>query len=316
MHGTSAMAKSTCRMLNEVEFTCRMLNGDIIAHVAVEPRDPLRKVKRAVVRVLRKSEYELHLIVVVGDSAQEVSELDKSVTVGQMSELNGTVLFRNQTQACFIEALLNADRGTVDKMFHTQPDFLDNYEPMLTAIRDNVYALDLIPASLKESRDFMLAAVKRNGSALGVAAPSVAEDPEVTLAAIQQNVYALRYAPQVFRESYDFMLAAVRQNAQALYYASEKLKSNDKFLLAALQQDHCTLQYAPKRFQAKLSKGELRQPAARSLLHGVFSQNNDLQEHQDGFPQTSRILEDATHEPRKDLEKQVLAPVKVCTFDF
>lgn len=319
-----------------VEFTCHMLNGDVIAQVHVESSASLRSLRRDVAHEVGKTEFELHLIVKVGGIAQEVSEWDcrsRRATVAEVSEPNGVVVFRDPNEAALIRALIQQDRKASQELFDAFPESIDNQEPILTAVEQNLFALPYVPASLTENRDFMLAAVKLHGSALGYAAPSIADDPEVTLAAIQENVYALRYASKVFTEDHDFMLDAVRRNSQAFWYASEKLKGSHEFLMAAewasMQQNFSLLRYASKRFQAIFTKGKLLQEAARSLLHSVLSQNGDGWECEGACsPLTSQvlkggILEDMTNgpydgvsnkaQPRQDPEKQVLG---VSAFDF
>lgn len=89
----------------------------------------------------------------------------------------------------------------------------------------------------KSDREFLLAAVKKNGEVLEYAADERKADREIVLAAVKQDGYALEYASETVRNDRKIVLAAVGQNGMALKYASEAFKKDAEICLVALRQN-------------------------------------------------------------------------------
>ena len=69
---------------------------------------------------------------------------------------------------------------------------------------------------LENDREKLLTAVKQDGYALGYASQVLKGDKEVVLAAVKQDGCALQYTSQVLKGDKEFMLAAVQENAMRL----------------------------------------------------------------------------------------------------
>jgi len=117
-------------------------------------------------------------------------------------------------------------------------------------VQQDAGALRDASAELWSDRDFMLAAVQRNGYAHRYASAELWSDRDFVLAVVQQNAGAHRYASAELQADRDFVLAAVQQDGYALRYASAELQADREVVLAAVQQDGYALQYASAGLQA------------------------------------------------------------------
>jgi len=91
--------------------------------------------------------------------------------------------------------------------------------------------------AVANNRDFMLAAVRQDGSILRHAASWISSDHEVVLAAMESDGKALQFAGAELREDKSVVLAAVRSVGSALKFASVALRADVEVLLAALAED-------------------------------------------------------------------------------
>ncbi|KAL7478077.1 hypothetical protein ACHAW6_003859 [Cyclotella cf. meneghiniana] len=105
-------------------------------------------------------------------------------------------------------------------------------------------SLCFMPASMQDSRPFVLAAVRQNGLALEYASPSMQDDVKVVMAAVSQNGLALEHASSNIRNNESIAMVAVAQNGEALQFASQLLRGDKEIVLAAVQNDGMALQYA------------------------------------------------------------------------
>ena len=87
----------------------------------------------------------------------------------------------------------------------------------------------------EQRRESLLAAVRRDGSALEFASLAIQNDREVVITAVEQNGYALQFASAALKNDREVVLAAVEQNGHALAFASDALKNDREVFLAARQ---------------------------------------------------------------------------------
>ena len=77
----------------------------------------------------------------------------------------------------------------------------NNKQAVLTAVSNDIYALQHASPELKADREVVLTAVSNNGYALKFVSPELRSDREVVLAALYNDIYALNYAsPELYRE--------------------------------------------------------------------------------------------------------------------
>ncbi|SPX61910.1 DUF4116 domain-containing protein [Legionella feeleii] len=67
----------------------------------------------------------------------------------------------------------------------------------------------------------------KNGLALEYASETLKNDRDFLLAAVAENGWALEYASETLKDDREVVLAAVAQNRLALQYASETLKDDE-----------------------------------------------------------------------------------------
>ena len=90
---------------------------------------------------------------------------------------------------------------------------------------------------LKDNREIVLEAVKRNGYwGLLYASDALKDDQEIVLEAVKKYGSALQCASPALKDNREIVLAAVNQNRNALQYASTALKDDREVVLAAIKQ--------------------------------------------------------------------------------
>ena len=94
--------------------------------------------------------------------------------------------------------------------------------------------IDLLKELVKNDRNIILPAVKRNGLALQYASETLKSDREIVLTAVEQNGNALQYADNELRADREIVLAAVRQNGNALQYSANVIRHNLFVTLTAI----------------------------------------------------------------------------------
>lgn len=125
---------------------------------------------------------------------------------------------------------------------------------VLAAIKSFRFVFDRgwVSEALKDDKEFMLSVLQQDGnpriehygSLLQFASDRLKNDRDIVLAAIKKEGLALEYAAQVFKNDNEIVLTAVRQDGYALMLASAALKGNKEIVLAAVLQNGCALQYA------------------------------------------------------------------------
>lgn len=145
---------------------------------------------------------------------------------------------------------------SVPYQFWSDADFVRNavyYDDRLVKYASRDVALEMIysdaarlkyvKSSLREDRNFILAAVKKNSRALKYAG-EFRKDEGVVRAALRGNASALRFADASLKKDEEFMLAAMKEGIDALKYADVSLKKDRVFFLLAMQKDRRALGYA------------------------------------------------------------------------
>jgi len=132
---------------------------------------------------------------------------------------------------------------------------------VLAAVRKNGTALYSASAELRGNRDVAMAAVRNTGWALQCASAELRGDKNFVIAAVRIAGYSLQFASQQLRVDRDVVLSADKQDANALRFASEKLKAyNGEIVLAALLR-------SPKRALKFLSQESIVALARHCLEH-------------------------------------------------
>lgn len=81
----------------------------------------------------------------------------------------------------------------------------------LRAVQTFDWAFRFVPDSLKEDREFCLAAVRHNGMALHFVSDPLKDDPELCLAAVQNNGCALQYVSDSLGDNLELCLVSVQE---------------------------------------------------------------------------------------------------------
>mmetsp|Transcript_73894 Transcript_73894/g.175887 ORF Transcript_73894/g.175887 Transcript_73894/m.175887 type:complete len:420 (+) Transcript_73894:217-1476(+) len=100
--------------------------------------------------------------------------------------------------------------------------------------QDRSIAQQLECETLRDSEDFLLKAVTRDGTALRYASDKMKNNKGVVLRAVEQNGWALQYASDELRGEPEVVLRAVRGEGMALQYASEALRGDREVVLRAV----------------------------------------------------------------------------------
>jgi len=127
----------------------------------------------------------------------------------------------------------------------------EDREVVLAAVKKNGRSLEYAEGGLRADREVVLAAVKQYGQALQFAEGGLEADREVVLAALQQNGLAICYAEGCLRADSEVVLAAVKQNAWAICYAEGGLDADREVVLAAVKQDGGAIFYAKGGLKAE-----------------------------------------------------------------
>ena len=106
-------------------------------------------------------------------------------------------------------------------------------EALRGAFHDAAAARSVYGRNLGSDRDFVLAAVKRDGHALGYASSGLRADREVVLAAVRSRGEALRWACAALQGDREIALAAVRRHGAALLWVGDGLDNDRDMVMAA-----------------------------------------------------------------------------------
>ena len=105
---------------------------------------------------------------------------------------------------------------------------------VLTAVKNNGYALEHASDELKADREVVMAAVQNWGGALEYVSEELRSDREIVLAAVQtySSVSVLEYVSEELRADREIVMVAVQKDGRALQYASKELRANREVILA------------------------------------------------------------------------------------
>ena len=148
------------------------------------------------------------------------------------------------------------------------PDYHDDSEVVLLAVKKNGLALQFASERLRNDRDVVAVAVQRNGLALQFASDALKQDKDIVTQAIQSNGAALAHVPAAFLHDRDLILAAachcdaeqipeeflsdkeiaeqlIQHDHSAFHALSEELRSDIDLILEVIQWDGTMLVSVP-----------------------------------------------------------------------
>ena len=123
-------------------------------------------------------------------------------------------------------------------------------EAVLAAVKRDGTALEFAADALKADKEVVLAAVKNHGFALDWASDALQADKEVVLAAVKNHGFALCWASDALQADKEVVLAAVKCLGYALCWASDALRADKEVVLAALKQSGYALEWASDALRA------------------------------------------------------------------
>lgn len=108
------------------------------------------------------------------------------------------------------------------------------YDERGTELYDYVYSPLAWAPKFQDKREFVLAAVKKNGMALEYASTELKSDPQIVFEAIKENGDALQFASLELRNNREFVLEALKTSKNAVNFTSVRLQS-DRDLIGLLK---------------------------------------------------------------------------------
>jgi hypothetical protein len=181
-------------------------------------------------------------------------------------------------------------------------EWLQSKEFILEAVKKDGSLLEYASENLREDRDVVLAAVTNNGNSLRYASENLREDRDVVLAAITDYGNSLEYASENLREDRDVVLAAVTNNGNSLKYASENLRADKEIVLAAVSKDSKMI------FQANDTLKQDKEILAVAIQHNPklsYLINDQLSEDQKQYLEEGVSIEDFDAEYHGDDDEKV-----------
>lgn len=103
-----------------------------------------------------------------------------------------------------------------------------------------------IPAKLRHSKKFVLAAVQQYPNSLGYVLSRFRSDKDIVMAAVRRG-YVLDYAAKKLQDDEEIILEAVKRDRHALDYASARLRNNKNIVLAAVHHHGEAIAFAPDK---------------------------------------------------------------------
>jgi CxxC motif-containing protein len=128
---------------------------------------------------------------------------------------------------------------------HESAELRANREIVLAAVKQNGGTLKYASDQLCEDKELVSLSIS-NGLGLEVNAStkqSLRNSKLYMMEAVRNNYGALEYASDELKSDREFILTAVKQNGGALKYASDKLKAYKQIILDALNRDSSVLTY-------------------------------------------------------------------------
>jgi hypothetical protein len=123
-------------------------------------------------------------------------------------------------------------------------EWLDSKDFILAAMKKDESILEYVSENLKNDKELILAAVSKNGGVLQYASDKCKDDKEIVLAAVSNAGWALEYASEELKTDKTVAIAAISNQGSALEFVSDDLKSDKEVVLIALLEDASPLEYA------------------------------------------------------------------------
>lgn len=146
-----------------------------------------------------------------------------------------------------LNAVLHGDvYDTQSYVNNTNGDLTNNAKVILEVIEHTKleYAVNYASESLRNNKEFSIAAVRLNGACLRALSRNMRDDVDVVLAAVKENGLSLRYASADRRNDKKIALAAIARDGASFRYISPELH-NDKDLILAAIKNHASY-YIPQ----------------------------------------------------------------------
>ena len=151
---------------------------------------------------------------------------------------------------------------------------------------DDLWSLDEAPESIRDSKTFMLEAVKEIGSCLEYGSDKIKNDKDIVLAAVNKDDYALEYASNGLKQDKDILIIAISNNIRNIEYASEIFKSDEEFALELFKSMNekeqnnynygSEIQYfEPEIFKNEAIIEEICKVTPSKFIAGLLDGNND-----------------------------------------
>ena len=120
---------------------------------------------------------------------------------------------------------------------------------MREMVAHDLWALENASFKLRDSKEFMLQAVKGQGLALQFGSTAMQDDVDVTRAATNHDIQALQFVSERLRACCTFMLPLVLAFPSALHLAMMSLQKDMDFINKVLQGNGMALQHVRPELQ-------------------------------------------------------------------
>ena len=118
-------------------------------------------------------------------------------------------------------------------------EWLDSKDFILAAMKKDESILEYVSENLKDDKELILAAVSKNGGALQYASEELKADKTVAIAAISNQGSALEFVSDDLKSDKEVVLIALLEDASPLEYVSDNLKRDREVIEAAIKNDEC-----------------------------------------------------------------------------
>ncbi|EFC36692.1 predicted protein [Naegleria gruberi] len=180
---------------------------------------------------------------------------DELVVLAAIKENVSAIEFASQrlkTDKNFVlKALKCKPKMFVDStLFEHLPHFHDDDEIARLAVEQQPKCLQYVSANLKNNRDVILKAIKKDGSVLEYV-PDNLKDREIVLLSTKSSRYTctLRFAPKEFTADKEIVLSAANSPGFYFLYAAESLRSDRDFVLEIVKKKGDSLRDVSPQFK-------------------------------------------------------------------
>ena len=125
---------------------------------------------------------------------------------------------------------------------------LDNREAVIQIVSQNGFMLSVLP-DFKDDREVVLAAVRQRDNAISFASEDVQLDREFILRAVRQNGRVLAHVNDRFKADREIALAAIQNTASAIRHAAPELRADRELAELAISGDPNTLQFVSQELR-------------------------------------------------------------------